>query len=72
MESIDGEDEKRRTQKLCFVIKPNGRSSESRKARAEQTIEMNHTWANGYSSDKNALLTYMQRYPEAFDTYKKG
>jgi stress-induced-phosphoprotein 1 len=38
---------------------------------AEQTIELNPTWAKGYSR-KGAVLTYMQKYPEAFDTYKKG
>jgi stress-induced-phosphoprotein 1 len=38
---------------------------------AEKTIEISPTWAKGYSR-QGAVLTYMQKYPEAFEAYKKG
>lgn len=38
---------------------------------AEKTIELNPTWAKGYSR-KGSALCGLQKYPEAFGAYSKG
>lgn len=38
---------------------------------AEETIKLNPTWPKGYSR-KGSVLSYMQKYVEAFEVYQKG